>query len=190
MNSFFSENELLKLGLKKYGKNVKISRNAQFYGKENISIGDNVRIDDFCILSGNIIIGSNIHIAAGTFLYGGDAGIEMKDFSCLSSRCVVYALTDDYSGEYMANSVIPEKYKNVTGGKVEIGRHALIGTGCTILPNVKIGEGASVGAMSLIRNDIEEFTINVGIPCKKIKNRSKKLLELEKEYIKEYNEEK
>lgn len=185
MNSFYSESELFEIGLKKYGKNVKISKNAQFYGKGNICIGDNVRIDDFCILSGNITIGSNIHIAAGTFLFGGDAGIEMKDFSCLSSRCAVYALTDDYSGEYMANSVIPEKYKNVTEGKVEIGRHALIGTGCTILPNVKIGEGASIGAMSLIKKDVEEFTINVGIPCKKIKDRSKKMLELEKKYINE-----
>lgn len=183
MNSFYNEEELAKLGLASYGENVLISRNATIYGANNINIGSNVRIDDFCILSGKIEIGSHIHIAAATMLYGGIYGIKMEDFSCLSSRCVVYALTDDYSGKTMANSVIPEEYKNVTGNEVIIGKHALIGTGSTILPGVKIGIGASVGAMSLINHDLEEFSINIGIPCKKIKDRSRELLDYEKEFL-------
>lgn len=64
MTSFYTEKELPSLGLKKYGRNVKISRHASIYGAQNISIGDNVRIDDFCILSGHIELGSYIHIAA------------------------------------------------------------------------------------------------------------------------------
>ena len=62
--SFYNEEELKEIGLKVYGKNVLISRNATIYGADKISIGDNVRIDDFCILSGNISLGSYIHIAA------------------------------------------------------------------------------------------------------------------------------
>jgi galactoside O-acetyltransferase len=62
-NSFYSEIELSKLGLKDYGKNVLISKKCSIYSPEKISIGNNVRIDDFCILSGNIILGSNIHIS-------------------------------------------------------------------------------------------------------------------------------
>ena len=52
--SFYSREELLDLGLKSVGENVRISRKVSIYGAEQISIGDNVRIDDFCILSGII----------------------------------------------------------------------------------------------------------------------------------------
>ena len=81
MTSFYSEKELKQLGLKSFGKNVKISRHACFYGTGNISMGDNVRIDDFCILSCYIELGNNIHIAAFTALYGGENGIFIDDFA-------------------------------------------------------------------------------------------------------------
>ncbi|MDR2409353.1 MAG: acyltransferase, partial [Bacteroidales bacterium] len=55
MNSFFSKEELKDIGFKSVGDNVLISRKASFYSVSNISIGSNVRIDDFCILSGNIL---------------------------------------------------------------------------------------------------------------------------------------
>ena len=52
--SFYKKEDLYKLGLKDLGKNVFISKKCSIYTPENISIGDNVRIDDFCILSGHI----------------------------------------------------------------------------------------------------------------------------------------
>ena len=76
-------------------------------------MGDNVRIDDFCILSGYIELGNNIHIAAFTALYGGENGIFIDDFANLSSRVSVYSVSDDYSGETMTNPMIPDEYKNV-----------------------------------------------------------------------------
>ena len=48
ITSFYNEEEIVKLGLKKYGKNVLISRKASFYSPELIQLGSNVRIDDFC----------------------------------------------------------------------------------------------------------------------------------------------
>ena len=54
MNSFYTENELKQIGFKRIGENVLISRKASIYQPELIEIGNNVRIDDFCILSGNI----------------------------------------------------------------------------------------------------------------------------------------
>lgn len=181
MNSFYSEEELKGLGLKKYGTNVLISRNVQIYGASNIIIGNNVRIDDFSILSGRILIGNNVHISAGVYIFAGEQGVILNDYSGISSRSAVYALSDDYSGEYMTNPTVPDEVRSVTGGTVYIGRHSLVGTGCTILPGVKIGDGASIGSMSLVNKDIEEYTINIGIPCRKIKERSKRILELEKE---------
>ena len=51
MNSFYSKEELKEIGFKKYGENVLISRKTSIYNPEKIIIGNNVRIDDFCILS-------------------------------------------------------------------------------------------------------------------------------------------
>ena len=183
--SFYSEEELKEIGLYAYGKNVLISRNATIYGADKIKIGDNVRIDDFCILSGNISLGSHIHIAAYCGLFGGEAGIIMEDFTTLSSRCAVYGVSDDYSGESLTNPMLPDKFRNVIEGAVTIKKHSIIGTGSTILPNVTIGEGCSVGSMSLVNKSIDAWGIYVGIPCKRIKERKKTLLELEKEFLKE-----
>ena len=183
--NFYSEEELKEIGLKAYGKNVLISRNATIYGADKINIGDNVRIDDFCILSGNISLGSYIHIAAYCGLFGGVAGIIMEDFTAVSSRSAVYAASDDYSGAALTNPMLPDKFRNVIEGAVTIKKHSIIGTGSTILPNITIGEGCSVGSMSLVNKSIDAWGIYVGIPCKRIKERKKDLLELEKEFLKE-----
>jgi acetyltransferase-like isoleucine patch superfamily enzyme len=182
MNNFLSTDELNELGLASFGDNVLISRKASIYGAENISIGNNVRIDDFCILSGKINIGNYIHIAAYTALYGGEKGIEINDFSNISSKIAIYSISDDYSGETLTNPMIPDKYKKVRSERVVIERHVIIGSGCVVLPGVVLKEGSSFGAMSLINRSSEPWSINVGIPFKKIKNRSKRLLELEKEF--------
>lgn len=187
MTSFYSLEELKEIGFKDIGNNVLISRKASIYGAAHISIGNNVRIDDFCILSGNIIIGDYVHVAAYCALFGGDSGIELCDFSGISSRTAVYAESDDYSGNAMTNPTVPYKYRLVEGGKVTLERHALVGTGCTILPGVTIGEGVSVGSMSLVNKSLDNWVVYVGIPCKKVRNRSKKLLELEKALLHDNN---
>ena len=63
----YSRQELLSLGLKKIGNNVLISKDAKLYSPEKISIGNNVRVDDFCILSGSIEIQNNVHLAPEVF---------------------------------------------------------------------------------------------------------------------------
>ena len=179
MTSFYTDEELKQLGLCSFGKNVKISRKASIYGANRVSIGDNVRIDDFCILSGYIELGNYIHIAAYTALYGGDQGIYISDFSNLSSRVSVYSVSDDYSGETMTNPMVPDEYKNVLSKAVHIVKHTIIGSTSVVLPGVNIAEGSSFGSFSFINRDSEPWSINVGIPFKKIKSRSKELLKFE-----------
>lgn len=185
MNSFYGEKELESIGFNKIGCNAKISRKCSIYGAQNIIIGDNVRIDDFCILSGKIHIGNNIHVAAFSALYGGTDGIVIEDFANLSSRVSIYSVSDDYSGETMTNPTIPDKYKNVQSAPVYIGRHSIIGSNAVVLPGVTISEGSSFGSFSFINHDSEPWSINVGIPFKKIRDRSKNLIQLEKEYLKD-----
>lgn len=185
MNSFYDIEELEALGLKSVGNDVYISKKASIYSADKISIGNNVRIDDFCILSGHIEIGSNIHIAAYTALYGGEEGIYLADYVNISSRVSIYSISDDYSGNSMTSPVIPDKFKKIISLPVYIEKHVIIGATSVVLPGVRLREGSSFGCFSMINRDSEEWSINVGIPFKKIKERSKKILELEKKYIKE-----
>ncbi|WP_264229497.1 acyltransferase [Acholeplasma laidlawii] len=189
MNSFYKMDELKQMKFKQLGNNVLISKMARFYNVDKIIIGSNVRIDDFCILSGLITLGNNIHISAYSALFAGDEGIVIEDFSGISSRVTIYAITDDYSGKYLSNPTVPINYRNVIGGRVKLEKHVLIGSGSIVLPNVILREGSSFGAMSLINKSSEPWTINVGIPTNKIKDRDKNLLKLEEKYLLEKTDE-
>lgn len=182
MSSFYSREELIKMGFASLGTNVFISKKASIYAASNISIGSNIRIDDFCILSGTINLGNNIHISPYLGIYAGKAGVDIGDFVSLSSRTAIYAINDDYSGNGLVNPTIPDKYRNVSENKVILKKHCLIGTGTTILPGVILEEGVAVGSMSLVKHSLEGWDIYAGTPVKKLKNRSKSLLELEEEY--------
>lgn len=183
MNSFYLQEELDAIGFKCIGNNVCISRKCSIYGAEHISIGNNVRVDDFCILSGHIEIGNYIHIAAYSALYGGTEGIFVSDFANISSRTCVYSISDDYSGEFMTNPMVPDEYKGVESAPVYIGKHAIIGSTSVVFPGVNIAEGSAFGSFSLINRDSEAWSINTGIPAKKIRERRKDLLEKEKEFM-------
>lgn len=177
-NSFYSSEELNSIGFKEVGNNVLISRFARFYDIENIEIGSNVRIDDFCLLSGKIKLGNYIHISAFSALYG-KFGIEMEDFSGLSPRCTVFSASDDFSGNCLIGPMINQQYSNVLGGKVHIGKFSQLGCNCVVMPDITIFEGVAVGAMSLITKDLPSWKIYKGIPAKYLKDRSKKLLEFD-----------
>jgi galactoside O-acetyltransferase len=189
MSSFLSQEELDKVGFKSLGKNVLLSNTVRLYSPELISIGNNVRIDDYVFLSGDITLENNIHIAPYCALIGGagGAGIVMKNYSGCSSRVTVNAMTDDYSGEFMTNPTIPAEYTNVKRDKVVINEYAIIGATCVVLPGVEIGKGTAVGAMSMVTKSLPEWKICRGIPARVLKDRSKKLLELEKQFSETFN---
>lgn len=62
---------------------------------------------------------------------------------------------------------------------VRIGRYVPIGSGSLVLPGVEIGEGAAVGAMSLVAHPLPAWTIHLGNPAKRKGARSRDLLALE-----------
>lgn len=173
--SFYSEEELAELGLKSYGRDVKISRFVRFYSPEKMTIGNNVRIDDFCILSGSITLGSNIHISPYVALYGA-LGIEFEDFTGISAHSVVYSAMDDFSGNYLVGSVHPDHTTNVTGGKVLVKKFSQIGVNCVIFPNLTIEEGTAIGACSLVRNNTEAWSVYFGVPASMKASRNKNML--------------
>jgi acetyltransferase-like isoleucine patch superfamily enzyme len=60
-----------------------------------------------------------------------------------------------------------------TGAGVTIGDHAFIGSRVTILPGVRIGEGAVIGAGAVVTHDIPEWTVAFGVPAKPVRVRSR-----------------
>lgn len=184
--SYLSETELVDSDIRSVGKNVRIAETCKINGLENISIGNNVIIDGNVIFncsSGSVTIGNYVHIASGCYL-NGEGMITLDDFSGLAPGARIFSGTDDYTGEYLTNPTIPEEFFGVKLAPVYIGRHVIIGSGAVVLPGCNIGEGSSVGALSLVTKPLDSWGVFCGIPAKILKPRSKKLLELERQLSK------
>lgn len=181
--AFLNDRELRALALGAVGEDVRISRQARLHGAGRIHIGDHVRIDDFVVITtgeaGEVHIGDHVHIAAHAALFGG-GGIVVQDFATVSGRASIYSTSDDYGGAVMTNPTVPEEYTGVVRERVLVGRHVVIGSGTVLLPGVTIGEGAAVGALSLVTEDLQSWTIYAGVPVRRLRPRSRELLALEK----------
>lgn len=174
---YLSSKELLELGFLSLGSNVKISRNILLLGAQNITVGSNVRIDDFCTIivesDSRFEIGNYVHIAGYSYISCSDSVI-LGDFSGISQGVRIYTSSDDYSGNSLTNPTVPEKFRNPKSGPVIFGEHVIIGSGSVVLPNVTLGEGVAVGALSLVSKNLEEWNLYSGMPLKKLKARSKR----------------
>lgn len=179
--SFYTEEELSSLGLKSYGKNVRISRFCRIYKPENIEIGNHVRIDDFCILSAgkSIQLGNYIHLSPYVSIIG-CGEVVIGDYSGISGHSCVYSSSDDYTGEYMTNPTVPEELTNVNHAPVRIGKHVVVGCSSVILPGVTIEDGVAIGAMTLVQKNCKSNHIYAGNPMKKLMPRFENFWELEK----------
>lgn len=183
MNSFYKTKELQALGFKSLGNNILLSKKASIYGAENISIGNNVRIDDFVILSGHITIGNYVHISASSILLSKEEGIFIEDFSSISVGCKVLGSSDDFKGDALVGSCVKMEYRKITSKPIRLESHSLLGCGSIILPGGSLAEGVSVGASSLIIRKTKPWGIYFGIPAKRMMERNKNILKLEKEFL-------
>ena len=184
---YYTEADLQNAGFKSLGTNIMIAKNCTIIGLENISIDSNVRIDGYSSLiaagDGWLNIGSYIHISSYGLLSAGD-GIELEDFTTVSHGARIYSRSDDYSGEHMTNPTVPEEYLAIERGPVFVRKHAIVGTGCVVMPDLTIGDGAAVGALAFVNSSLDEWAIYGGCPAKQIKPRSRSLLELETDMMK------
>lgn len=155
------------------GKNVIIGKTVRIRYPELVRIGDNCIIDDFTYISTALDLESNVHISAGCKLIGGPkCKVIMKAYSTLSPNVVIAAGSDDYVGG-IATPMVPIEVKGeICYSDVFIARHSIVGSGTVILPNVTFAEGAAVGALSLVKTNLEAWYLYAGIPSKKIKRRN------------------
>lgn len=169
------------------GQDVYIFPQAKIVSPESISIGDSVIIDDFVFIMGGkrTIIGSFVHIASFVSVLGGGE-FYIEDFAGLSSGTRVYTGDDDYSGGSLTGPTVPYSYRLPVRSFVRVKKHAIIGANSVILPGVTIGEGAAVGANSLVKIDCKPWTVYGGSPVREIKPRQReRILELEDRLRKE-----
>ena len=135
---------IIKLSLKKVGKNFKFGYNSEFSDHRLIEIGDNVFMGQHTIINTTVPvkIGNNVMFGPRVTIMGGDHNIS---FVGLPMRFV------------------KEGGKNIP---IIIEDDVWIGTNVTILKGVKIGEGAVIGAGSVVTKSLPPFSVCFGNPCK------------------------
>jgi len=157
--------------LKNLGSGSIIDEGVIITEPEKVSIGQRTHVDKYVIILGKVEIGNYVHIAQNCLLQGGSS-VKIGDYVGIASGSKIYSATDTIYDGKRIGPMIPPKYRNpLFKSPVVIEKDVFIGAGCIILPNVRIGEGAVVGAGSLVLKDIPSWKIAVGSPAKPIKDR-------------------
>jgi dTDP-4-amino-4,6-dideoxy-D-glucose acyltransferase len=185
IDDFLIQRDLEAVGFAEIGRDVQISRNAVIFNPQRICIGKLSRIDAFCILSPGdegLSIGRNVHVSAYTSILG-RGKVQIDDFCTLSVRCSIFSSNDDYTGSTLTNPSVPAELRDVSNGPVHIMRHAILGTGCVVLPNVIIGESSAVGALSLVKSHVPSFTVVAGVPAGIVGPRKSGHVDLAEKYL-------
>lgn len=189
MTNYYEIDELINMGIvfakEEYKNNIKISRSCHIYGAKNIILnGNNIRIDDFTLLSatkgGSIVIGNHVHISAYCFISASEKGINIGNGCAISVGCKLFGACDDFSGEYLVNPTIVSQYTNVFNGVINICPLVVIGANCVVMPDTTFNEGVAIGANSFIPigHNCPSYTIWAGSPIRFIKPRKDTIKEL------------
>lgn len=148
---------------------MSISSHAKIYG--NLKVGKNVRIDDGCILTGDIEIGDYVHIGAYSVLLGKN-GIKIGSFTGFSPFTVIFTSCDDFSGETLFGPTIPEEYKNIKHSPVTIGDFVICGVKSSIVA-VDVPDGVSLGGHSMLKIKPHPWSIYAGSPARYLGHRDR-----------------
>jgi len=141
----------------------------------NVSIKDHSFIDKYVIIVGGegVEIGRRVHIAQSCLIQG-VGSVKIGDYVGIAAKSMIFSATDTVYGGKRIGPMVPTGYKNPLFRKpVIIEKDAFIGAGCIVLPGVRIGEGAVVGAGSLVTRNIPSWKVAIGSPAKPIKDRPK-----------------
>ncbi|RUT33773.1 acyltransferase [Paenibacillus zeisoli] len=138
-----------------------------------IIIHDGVMIDSFVKIKpvggdGDVIIGKNTNINSGCVLYSGN-GITIGESVQIASNCTLAPVNHEYQSKEVT---IKEQRFMPSRGGILIEDDVWIGANSVILDGAIIRKGAVIGANSLVNGEIEEYSVNVGSPVRKIGERT------------------
>ncbi len=147
-------------------ENAELDNNCQIFDNVFIDAGARLRIGKYSTLTWQVII------EGGAETYLGDRVFLGPGTKLLTST---YKLNGFYAVEHLPDGCQATEYGNVV-----LCDDAYLGANCIVMPGVMIGEGAVVGANSLVTKDLESWGIYVGPPCRKIDEREKPTKDREK----------
>jgi len=174
------------------GRNVVFGQNVVLRHPHKIHIGDNVVIDDNCLIDAKgdtnrgIRIADGVFVGRNTILSCKDGDIELAEGANLGFNCEVFSASRVTIGK----SVLLAAYCYVIGGDhdfsdpskpvldqarksagVTIGDGAWLGAGAKILDGVTIGDHAVIGAGAVVRENVPASAIAVGVPARIVASR-------------------
>lgn len=119
----------------------------------------------FVYMSG-IRLGKGVLINSNTYIYG-KGGIEVGDNVLISPNCSIVA------GDHSIETGCPIIEQPSKSQKIVIGKDGWIGANSVVVGGVNIGEGSIIGAGAVVTHDTEPYSINVGVPARKIGERDR-----------------
>jgi len=119
---------------------------------EKATLGSNCNICAHTLIEGDVIIGDNVTIKSGVFLWN---GLRIADNVFIGPNAT---FTNDM---FPRSKIYPSSFPNTY-----INESATIGANATILPGIIIGKGAMVGAGAVVNKDVPDFAVVVGNPAK------------------------
>lgn len=122
---------------------------------EGAVIGRNCNICAHTLIEGDVIIGDNVTIKSGVYVWNG-ARIEDDVFIGPNAT---------FTNDRMPRSkVYPDKFEGIT-----VKRNASVGANATLLPGITIGENALVGAGAVVTKDVPPNAVVVGNPARVVR---------------------
>jgi acetyltransferase-like isoleucine patch superfamily enzyme len=175
------------------GRNVIFGQNVVLRHPHKIHIGNNVVIDDNCLLDAKgesnqgIRIGDGVFVGRNSILSCKDGNIELKDGANIGFNCEVfsassvtigagvlmaaysYVIGGDHDFSDPAKSVLDQSR---TSSGVSIGDGAWLGAGAKVLDGVTIGSHAVIGAGAVVRDAVPDRAVAVGVPARVVSSRA------------------
>ena len=148
-------------------KDVRIHKTAIIKRRKFVKIGSHISIDPFFYITTRAVIDDWVHIGSHVSVIGGeDATLLIGNYVAISTGCRLVCRSNDFTCK---NSAIPfMSGSKLYGSFIDIKNNVILGANVVVLPDVTIGEGAVVGANSLVNKDLEPWGIYAGTPAKKI----------------------
>ena len=165
----------LKGRFKSFGKGSLLAPEVQIFNPQYMEVGDNTSVMSHCVLEtctvdGNtpkMVVGDKVSLGEYTHVTCANH-IEIGE-GTLTGRFVL--ITDNAHGESKYEDLLlpPMQRKIVSPGEVVIGRNVWIGDKATILPGVKVGDGAIIAANAVVTKDVPPYAVVAGVPAKIVK---------------------
>jgi virginiamycin A acetyltransferase len=135
----------------------------------NIELGNRVVVRNGCVLNGNVKIRNGTTLTREIDLIG---NIEIGKYSTIARHSSLQANNHSIDTPSLQNRIYTE-IMGVDSPRIEsevlVGNDVWIGTRVVVLPGVEIGDGAVIGAGSIVTDNVEPYSVYAGMPSERIK---------------------